>query len=431
MKVAVEDISAVQKKLTIEIEPDIVTNKIEKALADIARKAKIPGFRPGKAPKAIVEKRFHDEILSETLQQLVSESYFKALQEKNLNPVNMPAFDNISELSKGSALSFSASVEVKPHIELRTYDGIEVKESEIAVTDDEIGQTMNRIAEMYAQLEVVEAKPLENGNVAIIDFEGFQDGKPIESAKASGHMLTLGTDSLIPGFEDQLIGMIKDETREINVTFPEDYTNKDLAGKNALFKVTLKEIKKKILPELNDEFAKNLGDYKTLDEFKDVIRKDIENRKKSDQLMSQRADILSNLVETHTFEIPPVLVKHELLFMARQQASRMVRMGMDVQKSFNVDKFKEDNTIQAEKNVKARLILDEIADKEKIDVSDQEVNAELALMAKNARKTVAELRKQYDSLEGGLDNLKSSLIQEKVLALLLSRSKKSYNILSE
>ena len=426
MKSVVEDISTVKKKINIEVAPDDVAREFDKALADVGKKAKIPGFRPGKAPKNIVERHYGDEVKSEVVHRLVTESYMKALEENNLNPVDMPEIENISTLAKGSPLTFTAVVEVRPNIELGVYDGVEVKETAVTVSDAEVTETIDRLREMYAQLEVVEGRPIEKNDTAIIDFEGFRDGKTIEGAKASDYMLSLGSNSLIPGFEEQLVGMNRGETREIRVTFPADYNNKDLAGKDAAFTVTLKEIKKKVLPELNDEFAKDIGNNATVAELTEGIKKDIEYRKKNDQASAQREELLSKLVDAHTFDIPPGMVERELQSMARSHATRMARQGVDV-KSFDFPKFSTENKQLAEKRVKGILLLDVIAEKEKIDVTDQEVSSAIAVMAKSSGQTADAVRKYYESLDGGIENLRSSLMREKTLSLLLSKAKKSYN----
>ena len=426
MKAVVEDISTVKKKLSIEVAPEAVTRELEKALADVAKKAKIPGFRPGKAPKAIVERHYGEEVRSEVLHRLLSESYLQALQEHNLDPVEVPQIGDVSSLAKGAPLTFTATVEVRPNFELGNYDGIEVKEESLTVNDEEVNQTVERLREMYAQLEVVEGRPLEKTDTAIIDFEGFRDGKPIEGAKSSGYALSLGSGSLIPGFEEQLIGMNRGETREIRVTFPADYNNKDLAGKDAQFTVALKEIKKKVLPDLNDEFAKDIGNNATLAELKEGIKKDIEARKRDEQASAQREGILSKLVDAHSFDVPPGMVERELQSMAKSHATRMARRGVDVN-NFDYSKFRDENGSLAEKRVKGILLLDAIAEKEKIELADQEVNSAIAAMARSAGQTAESVRKYYDSTEGGLDNLRASLTREKALALLLSRAKKSYN----
>ncbi|MHB8843148.1 MAG: trigger factor [Nitrospirota bacterium] len=424
MKVTVEDISTVKKKLHIQVPPDTIAVEMKKAVADVAKKATIPGFRPGKAPKNVVERHYEAEIQSEVMNRIISDSYLQALKEHDLSPVEMPNITNISPLEKDAPLNFSAVVEVRPKFDLGAYEGIEVNEAAVAASDDELNQTVDRLREMYAQLEVVEGQPLAKDHTAIIDFEGFREGKSIEGAKAQDHLLHLGTGSLIPGFEEQITGMNKGETREISVKFPDDYSNKDLAGKDAKFTVTLKEVKKKVMPELNDEFAKDIGDHKTVDELKARIREDIEIRKKNELVSSQREQLLNTLIEAHTFEVPEGMVDREINSMARQQVTRMARQGIDVQKVFDAAKFRQDHRDIAVKRVKGTLILDAIADKEKIDVTDAEVNAALAAMARSANQKLEAVKQYYESQEGGMDNLRASLVEEKTLSLLLSKAKK-------
>jgi trigger factor len=426
MKSVVEEISPVKKKLNIEVEPDSVKREMDKAFKDVAKKAKIHGFRPGKAPMNIVEKHYGEEVRSEVRSRLISDSYLMAIRENKLSPVDMPQIENISALTKDSLLSYTATVEVRPNITLGVYDGLEVKETDLAVTEEELNQTLDRLREMYAQLEVVEGQTLAKDHTAIIDFEGFLDGKSIEGAKAVDHVLAIGSGNLIPGFEEQLIGMNKGETRDIQVTFPADYTNKEIAGKETRFTVTLKEVKKKVLPELNDEFAKDTGGNKTVDELKARIREDLEARKRDEQGASQREELMKKLVDAHAFEVPQGMVEHEVQAMTRQQAARLARQGMDV-KSFDTKKFMEKNRDLAVQRVKGILLLEVIAEKEKVDVTEQELSASIAAMAKDASKTAEAVRKYYESQDGGLENLRASLIQEKTLGLLLSRAKKSYN----
>jgi trigger factor len=423
MKVTVEDISTVKKKLHIQVQPETIEQEIHKAVADMSKRAKIPGFRPGKAPKAVVERHYQSEIESEVMNRVISESYLQAVRENKLSPVEMPNITNISPFQRKEPLNFTAQVEVRPAFTLGTYEGIEIADAPVAVSDEEVIQTIDRLRDMYAQLEVVEGKPLDKTHTAIIDFEGFRDGKPIEGAKAQDHTLMLGGDSLIPGFEEQIVGMQKGDLREINVTFPADYSSKDLAGKDAKFNVTLKEVKKKVLPELNDEFAKDLGDHKTVDELKARVREDIEVRKKNDRATAQREELMRKLVEAHAFDVPDGMVERELMGMARSQATRLARQGMDLQ-SFDIAAFRERNRDLAVKRVKGILLMEAIAEKENIEISNDEVNAALASAARGTGQTVAAVRKYYESQEGGLDNLRVSLLQDKTLAHLLSKAKK-------
>jgi trigger factor len=426
MKAVLEDVSPVKKKLHIQVDPEAIAQEMVKAVASVAKNANIPGFRPGKAPKAVVERHYAAEIETEVMNKLITASYLQALEEHNLTPVEVPSITNISPFAKTSPLNFTAVVEVRPQFELGTYEGIEVTEAPSDVTEEELNQTIDQLREMYAQLEVVEGRPLASDDTAIIDFEGFREGKSIDGAKASDHMLALGTKSLIPGFEEQLVGMNRGETRKINVNFPEDYSNKDLAGKDADFTVTLKEIKKKVLPELNDEFAKDIGGDKSVADLKEGVKKDLQARKRDQLAAAQREAIMGKLIDAHSFDVPPGMVQRELQSMARQHLTRLARRGVDV-KTFDMPKFAEDNKALAEKRVKGLLILDVIAEKEKVEVTDQEVNAAISAMARSTSQTVDAVRKYYESTEGGLDNLRSSLVHEKTLTLLLSKAKKSYN----
>src|SRR3990172_453100 len=425
MRSAVENISTVKKKITIEVPQDDVEKEREKAVAKVAKKAKLPGFRPGKAPRSVVERHYGEDIQADVMNKLIADAYFQAVQEHKISPVDLPEISDVS-LDKGSPLSFSATVEVRPNIELGTYDGIEVKEEPLTVSDEELEQTINRLREMYAQLEVVEGRPAEKGDSIIIDFEGFREGKSIAGAKASDHMLTLGSGNLIPGFEDQLVGVNKGEAKEISVSFPADYTNKDLAGKDAVFKVMVKEIKRAVMPEVNDDFAKDIGNHKTVEELRARVKEDMEARKRDELASSQREELLSKLVDAHTFDVPPGMVERELQAMMKQQAVRLARQGMDV-KSFDAEKYREERLPLAERRVKGLLILDAVADREKVTVIDEELSAELQVLSRKSGQPVETIKKYYESQEGGMDNLRSSLIQEKTLALLLSRAKKGYN----
>jgi trigger factor len=429
MRSAVENISTVKKKITIEVPQDDVAKEREKAVAKVAKKAKLPGFRPGKAPRSVVERHYGEDIQADVMNKLIADAYFQAVQEHKINPVDLPEISDVS-LDKGSPLSFSATVEVRPNIELGTYDGIEVKEEPLTVSDEELEQTINRLREMYAQLEVVEGRPAEKGDSLIMDFEGFRDGKSIDGAKASDYMLTLGSGNLIPGFEDQLAGVNKGEAKEIAVSFPADYNNKDLAGKDAVFKVMVKEIKRAVMPEVNDDFAKDIGNHNTVEELRARIKEDMEARKRDELASSQREELLSKLVDAHTFDVPPGMVERELQAMMKQQAVRQARQGMDV-KSFDAEKYREERLPLAERRVKGLLILDAVADREKVTVIDEELTAELQVLSRKSGQPVETIKKYYESQEGGMDNLRSSLIQEKTLTLLLSRAKKGYNLVEK
>lgn len=428
MKSTIEDISEVKKKLRIEISPEDIKKEKDKAVAEIARTASIPGFRPGKAPKALVERHFGDELRSDVVSRLVTDAYLKAVAEHRISPVMNPEISEVSGLSlaPGEPLSFTATVEVRPRIDLADYDKIDFKKPEVTVADEEVNQTIDRLREMYAQLEVVDGRPVEKGDTLIIDFEGFQAGQPVSGAKADDYMITIGAGNIIPGFDEQLVGLGKGDRKEIRVTLPDDFQDKDLAGREMTFNVTVKEIKRAVVPELNDEFAKDLGGHETVEDLKKRIRQDIEVRKKSEAAAEMREEILSRLVDMHSFDVPPVMIEGELQYMLRQQLTRLAKQGMDY-KAFDHNKFREEKRELAVKRAKGMLILDAIAEKEGVSVSDNEVNAAIHSFARSSGQSADAIRNYYESQDEGLEGLRASIMRDKTLNLLLSRIAKSYN----
>lgn len=428
MKSVLEDISSVKKKLKIEISPEDIKIERNRALANIAKKVTIPGFRPGKAPKSVIERHYGEELRSDVMSRLITNAYMAALHEHKLSPVALPEISDISDdsLIKDSPMTFTATVEVRPAIELGQYNEIEIPSDDVVVSDEEVDKTIDRLREMYAELEVVEGRAVQSGDTLIIDFEGASEGRPIPGANATDYTLTLGTGNLIPGFEEQLIGMNRGETREIKVTMPADYTDKDIAGKEALFTVTLKEIKRAVVPELNDEFAKDVGGHENVAELRARIREDLEERKKAEAAAAQREAILAKLIESHTFDVPPSMVEEELNFMLKRHLTSMAKYGSDL-KQLDQQKFREENRSLAERRVKGVLLLDAIAEKENVAASESELRAQLAALASSSGMTVEEIKKYYESQDEGLEGLRSAIRRDKTLALLLSRAKKSYN----
>lgn len=428
MKSVLEDISSVKKKLKIEISPDDIKRERSRVLANITKKAAIPGFRPGKAPKSVVERYYKEEIRSDVMGKLITNAYMTALHEHKLNPVANPEISDISDdsLIEDIPITFTATIEVRPAIELGQYNEIEIPSVDTGVSDEEVDKTIDRLREMYAQLEVVEGRSVQGRDTLIIDIEGTSEGRLIPGIKASDYTITLGTDNLIPAFEEQLIGMSKGETREIKITMPADYADKEIAGRDVLFTVTLKEIKQAVIPELNDEFAKDAGGHENVSELRAGIRKDLEARKKSEAATAQREAILVKLIESHSFDAPPSMVEEELNFMLKRQLERLARQGADPEQ-LNRDMFREEHRGLAERRVKGVLLLDAIAEKENLSVSQRELSAQLAALASKAGITAEELKKYYESREGGLDGLRSAILRDKTIDLLLSRAEKSYN----
>jgi len=428
MKSTIEDISSVKKKIRIEVSPEDIKKERDRAAAELARKVVIPGFRPGKAPKAIVERHFGEELRSDVMSRLITDAYLKAVYDHGVRPVHDPEIADVSgvALASGEPLTFTATVEVRPPIELGGYDKIEIKEPEITVSGEELEQTINHIREMYAELEVVEGRPAEKGDTVIIDFEGFHDGKAVAEAKAADYMIIIGAGNTIPGFDTQLIGLNKGDKKEISVRLPDDYEDKGLAGKDMTFNVTVKEIKRAVVPELNDDFAKDVGGHENVEELKARVRQDIEARKKSEAASAMREELLTKLIDSYSFDLPAVMVNAELQYMLRQQLTRLAQQGKDYG-TFDQEGFLKEKRGLAERRVKGVLILDAIAEKEGVTVSDREVEAALMSFARSARQPLEVIRKYYETRDSGLADLRASIMRDKTLNLLLSRIVKSYN----
>jgi trigger factor len=423
MKVVIEDVSTVTKKMNIQIEPEIVALELAKEVMKKQRTAKVPGFRADKATKDAIERHHGEEIKAEALKQLVADAVEQAEKEHDLIAVTMPAISDVSELHKDKVLTFTATVDVRPKVELGTYTGIEIKDQPVSVNDEEVEDTVKRLREMYARLDDVEGQPLTKEHTAILDLEAFQGGKPLANTKATDFMLHLGMDLMLPEFEDQLAGMQKGETREIKVTFPQDYATKEIAGKDVTFTVTVKDVKKKVLPELDEEFLQTFGQHKSVDELKARLRGDLEARKRSELVTAQKDDLLAKLIDAHAFDVPDSLVDQVLNYMVQQQALFLQSKGADVQKTFDVKDFKKENREMAVKRVKGIVILQDIAEKESLKISDEDVSAAMATMARNSGQKLEQIFKYDESQAGGLDSLRESLLAQKTLAFLFARAK--------
>jgi len=424
MKVVIQDISTVKKKMNIEVEPEIVALELAKAIIKKQKTAEIPGFRPGKATKDAIERYYGEELKSEALKLIVSQAFEQAINEHNFIAVSMPTISDLSELHKDKQLTFTATVDIRPRIELGAYTGIEIKDQPVSVTDEEVEETVKHVREMYTRLDDVEGQPLTKEHSAILDFEAFHGGKPLENTKTTDFMLHLGMDLMLPEFEDQLTGMQKGETKEIKVAFPKDYATKEMAGKDVTFTVTVKDIKKKVLPELDDEFLKNIAGHKSVHELKARLREDLEARKRSELASAQKDELLAKLIDAHTFDVPDSLVEQELNFMVQQQTLFLQSKGADIQKLFDVEDFKKKNREMAMKRVKGIVILQDIADKEDLKITDDDVSMAMATMARNSGQKLEQIFKYYESQAGGLDNLRESLLAQKTLAFLISTAKK-------
>lgn len=428
MKLDVEDLGATKKRLKVEIPADTIKAAIDEAYKEVSKTAKIDGFRPGKAPRRILEKHYSEAVEANVVERIVPEYYGKALDESKLEPVERPHIEESSlKIKKDEPLVFTATVEVKPAIVLGDYKGIEVKDEAVEVADSEMEEALKELQGMHSTLETVaEDRPAAKGDFVVIDFEGFKSGEPIQGGKAENYPLELGSNSMIPGFEENLDGARKGEAREFTVTFPAEYRNRDLAGSEATFKVAVKELKSKVLPALDDELAKDLGIGQSLAELKEKVREDLLMMKKRGLAQKQKEEIVLELVKMHEFELPPSLVEKEFRSMMVRKYQEVVGNGMPTGKATEeIKEFEPKAKAIATDRVKTTLVLSAIAEKEGIKVTDKELEAGIRMIAAESGHTPQQVMEMYKKKEGGIEDLAAMIGEDKALEFVLSQAKKA------
>ncbi len=426
MKVNVEEISPVKKKVNVEIPVEEVTSEIDSFYKDLGKTAKIKGFRPGKVPRSILEAYFKDHVKGEVIQKLVKDTYPKAFSEVAVQPVSPPEIDP-QELEAGKPFQYTATIEVKPVIKMEGYLGLNIEGKKEGVKDEEVEERLKNLQNLHANLKTIsEVRPVQNGDYVIIDYEGRMDGKPMEGGKAIDFAVEVGKGQFIPAFEEKLIGLRPDDPREIEVSFPEDYGYKKWAGKTISFQVKVKEIKEKILPPLDDEFAKDLGDYSSLDELKAKVRQEKEKIKES-ALDRQLKDLMvDQLLKATSFEVPQSLVEEHTKSLVSETKLRLASQGMDLKNiGVSEEKLLGDYRETAEKQVRTFLILEKIAEQEGITVTDEEVEGRLREIAERARQKFDVLKSYYEK-NGLIPEVKAGILNEKTLNFLLQKANITY-----
>ena len=411
-------------KLEFTIEAKKFDEGMKKVYAKSAKYFNIPGFRKGKAPMAIVEKQYGPEIFYEdTFNEVVPEEYERELKENNIEAVSRPEIE-VKQMGKGQDLIFTAVVQTKPEVKLGKYKGIELKKIEYNVTDEDIEHELGHMADRNSRLVTVEDRQVENGYITVIDFEGFVDGVAFEGGKAENHELTIGSNTFIPGFEDQIIGMKTGEEKDINVKFPEEYFSEELKGKDATFKVKLHEIKKKELPELNDDFAKDTSEFDTLEELKKSIKEKLEEENKNKAKYETEDAAIKAVSDATEVEIPSGMIETEIDNMVRDIETRLSYQGMKLDQYLemmgkSMEDFRKEYEEQAKTSVKTRLTLEAIEKAEKIEPSDEEVDKKLKEMAAMYGKKEDELALN----EQFMNYIKDSLKGEAVIKFIVDNAK--------
>ena len=428
MSLQVEKMEKNMAKLTIEV----AAEDLEKAMQNAYQKAKgrisIPGFRKGKAPRKMIEQMYGKGVfLEDAVNALIPEHYSKALAECELEIVSQPTID-ITQAEPGKAFIFTAEVATKPEVTLGDYKGVEVPKTEITVTDEDVDAEIKKEQEKNSRTITVEDRAAQNGDTATIDFEGFVDGEAFEGGKGTDYPLTLGSNTFIPGFEEQLVGANTGDHVEVKVTFPEEYQAKELAGKEAVFQCDVKKVEAKELPELDDDFAQDASEFDTLAEYKEDIKKNLTEKKEKEARAAKENAAVDKAIENAQMEIPDAMLNTQVRQMLDDFSRRMQSQGLTMEQYFQftgmtLEKMQEEMKPQALKRIQTRLVLEKIAEVENIQPTDEEVEEEFKKMADAYKMEVEKIKELLGDRE--LEQMKKDMAVQKAVTLVADEAKEA------
>jgi trigger factor len=424
MQIRVESLNSIKKKINFEIPAQQVSVEVDKAYAEIRKHAAIKGFRKGKVPMGLIEKHYGDKMADDVLKNLVNDTYFKAVTDNNLNPVSFPVIES-DPLKPGEAFKYSATVEVFPEVEVKDYLGLELVKERLVADDAAVAARLKEMRESMSQLA-----PAPEGHAAALtdfvtfDFKGTLDGVPFEGGEAEDFQLELGSGRFIPGFEEQLVGMTAGTSGVVKVSFPENYGNETLAGKPVEFAVSIKEIKVKELPELNDDFAKEFGEFDTLDELKaklGELQQSQEERRIENDL---RERLIKSLTEKNDLEIPEVLVDRQVTMMLENSKQRLASQRLSLEMMGMTDEgYKVQFRDVARDQVKGSLLLDAVAEKESLEVTDEDIAKQVSEIAAGTKQDPEKVANLYQTNARARENLVAQMREDKAVSFLLERAK--------
>lgn len=426
MSLQVEKLEKNMAKLTIEVSAEEVESAIEKAYQKQKSKISVPGFRKGKVPRKMVEKMYGVGVFYEdAVNDMIPTAYEDAAKESGLEIVSQPKIE-VVQIEAGKEFIFTAEVAVKPEVELGEYAGVEVPKADVNVTDEDIMAEIDKEREQNARIISVEDRAVENGDMTVIDFEGFVDGVAFEGGKGTDYPLTIGSHSFIDTFEDQLVGKNIGEEVEVNVTFPEEYHAEELKGKPAMFKVTIKEIKKKELPELDDDFVEDVSEFSTVDEYKESIKKNIEEKKVNEVKAAKEDAVIEKIIEGAKMDIPDAMVDSQVRQMAEDFARRLSAQGLSLEQYFQYtgltgEMLVEQMKPQAIKRIQSRLVLEAVAEKENFEVTEEEIEKEVADMAAAYQMDADKLKELLTDADK--DNMKKDIQVKKAVDFVTENAK--------
>jgi trigger factor len=423
MKTNVEEISPVKKKIIVELDPEEVDGRLQEAYKRVGRKAKIPGFRPGKAPKQILERYFGSQVYDDVTRDIINETFPKALGEADMYPLGTPLLEK-NQLKAGESFIYSAIMEVRPDVNVKDYLGIEIEKEECLVSDDKVQDRLEQIRKAHGKLNAVEEeRPVGEGDYVIIEYEGFENDAPIEGIKADNFLLQIGSGDFHPAFESGFIGLHKGDEGEVDVQFEETYYHEKLAGKNVHFTFVIRDLKEMILPELDDAFAKNFGEeFQDLQSLQDRVREMVTAEEEKRINTDVKRKLIENIAGKVEFDLPEVLVNAELDTAMGRVRENLLRSGSSFEKAgLSEEKLREDFREDARKRVKEMLVLGEIADREDIAVEDEEVQQGIDSVARSMGQPAESIRQYYEA-RGLMDSLRETLMEEKTLNYLVEHA---------
>ncbi|MDD7147470.1 MAG: trigger factor [Lachnospiraceae bacterium] len=428
MSVQVEKLEKNMAKLTIEVPAEELDKAIQSAYQKNKGKISVPGFRKGKVPRQLIEKMYGKEVFYEdAANELLPTAYEQAVEECTEEIVSSPKIE-VTQIEAGKPFIFTAEVALKPEVKLGKYKGVKVEKQDTTVTDEEITAELEKERESNARTIEVTDRAVKDGDIATIDFEGFVDGVAFEGGKGENYPLTIGSGSFIPGFEEQLIGKNKDEEVEVNVTFPEDYHAEDLKGKAALFKVTIKEIKEKEIPELDDEFASEVSEFDTLDEYKADIKAKLTEKKEKDAKNAKEEAVIDAIIADAAMEIPEAMLETQQRQIVQDFAQRLQMQGLSLEQYFqftglDAEKMLEQVKPQAERKIKSRLVLEAIVAAENIQASDEDYEEELKRMGEVYNMEVDKVKEMLGDNEKAIGQIKEDLAITKAVEFVVNEAK--------
>lgn len=420
MKVEVQEVGPCAKRLDIEIAPENVKQKLDQAYRELAKKVSIRGFRKGKVPRPVLERYHRTSVEKEVLQKLVPESFQQAVKDRGLRAVGQPKLDDIN-LDSEKALRFTATVEVIPEISLQTYEGWELTKEVQAIAESDIERQLQELQNRHVRLNAVdEDRPVREGDYVLISYEGFRDAQPVPGSKTENYGLVMGSKTMIADVERGLFGMHKGEMRQIPVRFAEDSQNTTLAGQEVTFHVTINEIKERVLPSLDDEFAKEAGSVETLDELQDKLRKTLEASAERVARRALHEAVVAHLIEANPLELPPGMVEGETQALIIDMERELRPQGIKEDTSQLTEDHREQLQQRAVMRIKRELLIEEIAKREGLTADDSEVDGELKRVAERTEQRVEYIRRQMEQ-SGALESIRRGILADKVLDFVAGR----------